>query len=164
VTADPDPPISVETADPVQTERYLHEHIPISAAMGIRVARADLEAVELYAALGPNINHRSTAFGGSSISLAILAAWTLVHLHTQSLVGSHQVVIRHSEMEYLAPISDEFRARCDSPGAEAWGRFGQSLHRRGKAQITLTVLVTSGGAQTGSFAGTYAAIRLPAQA
>jgi hypothetical protein len=59
-------------------------------------------------------------------------------------------VVRHSEMEYLAPISDEFQARCDSPGAEAWGRFGPSLHRRGKAQITLTVLVTSGGAQTGS--------------
>jgi thioesterase domain-containing protein len=140
------------------TERYLHEHIPISAAMGFRVARADLEAVELFAPLEPNVNHRNTAFGGSSISLAILAAWTLVHLHVQLLPGAHRVVIRRGEMEYVAPISGEFRARCESPGEDAWRRFANTLARRGKAQISLTATVSGDGVTAGNFTATYAAL------
>jgi thioesterase domain-containing protein len=143
---------------PEVTERYLHEHIPISAAMGFRVARADLEAVELFAPLEPNVNHRNTVFGGSSISLAILAAWTLVHLHTQALPGEHRVVIRRGEMDYTAPIGGEFRARADSPGMDAWRRFADTLARRSKAQISLTAAVTGGGLTAGSFTATFAAL------
>ena len=148
------------TTDPALdvTERYLHEHIPISAAMGFRVARADLEAVELFAPLEPNVNHRSTVFGGSSISLAILAAWTLVHLHAQALPGEHRVVIRRCEMDYSAPIVGAFRARCDSPGQEAWDRFGDTLARHGRAQIALIATITSDDVRAGSFTATYAAL------
>jgi thioesterase domain-containing protein len=143
---------------PDPTERYLHEHIPISAAMGFRVARADLEAVELFAPLGPNVNHRNTVFGGSSISLAILAAWTLVHLRTQALPGQHRVVIRRCDMDYSAPIVGEFHARCDSPGEDAWQRFSDTLARRGRAQVTLTASVFGDGVKAGSFTATYAAL------
>ena len=59
-------------------ENYIHQQIPISAAMGIRVTRADSRAVELSAPLAPNINHRETVFGGSAAAVATLAAWTLV--------------------------------------------------------------------------------------
>ena len=50
----------------VEVEQYLHRHIPLSAAMGIRVRLATPHRVELWAPLAPNINHQSTVFGGSA--------------------------------------------------------------------------------------------------
>ncbi|MET0363375.1 MAG: YiiD C-terminal domain-containing protein, partial [Sphingobium sp.] len=46
-------------------QAYLHRQIPLSAAMQVSVQSAALESVTLSAPLEPNINHKSTAFGGS---------------------------------------------------------------------------------------------------
>jgi len=59
-----------------ELQDYLHEHIPISSAMGVRVVACDESGVRLTAPLYPNINHRATVFGGSASAVAILAAWT----------------------------------------------------------------------------------------
>lgn len=58
-------------------EQYLHEHIPLSRAMGVEVQEADWNGVTLRAPLAPNNNHRETVFGGSASAVAILAAWAL---------------------------------------------------------------------------------------
>ena len=143
-------------------ERYLHEHIPISAAIGVTVIRADEQRVALRAPLAPNINHRSTVFGGSAISVAILAAWTLVHLWTLRLerLGRYRLVIRRSAMDYLAPIAGDFIATCDAPTPEAFDRFAQTLERHRHARVDLTARITADGTDVGSFAGSYVAIRL----
>ena len=60
--------------DTKSLENYLHEHIPLSKAMGVTVRSVSGEAVTLAAPLAPNINHRETVFGGSASALAILAA------------------------------------------------------------------------------------------
>ena len=142
-------------------ERYLHEHIPISLAMGVTVARADADAVELRAPLSPNINHRSTVFGGSAISVAILAAWTLVHLWTLRLdrPDRYRVVIRRSAMAYLAPIQGDFSAIC-TPPADALERFAKTLERHRRARVDLSARIMSGEQDVGSFEGSYVAIRL----
>ena len=142
-------------------ERYLHEHIPISRALGVTVVRADAGGVELRAPLTPNINHRSTVFGGSAISVAILAAWTLVHLWTLGLdrLGRYRVVIRRSAMDYMAPVQGDFSAIC-TPPADALDRFTRTLERRRRARVDLTARVTTGDQEVGSFTGSYVAIRL----
>jgi hypothetical protein len=126
------------------TESYLHEHIPISRALGVTVVRADAGGVELRAPLAANINHRSTVFGGSAISVAILAAWTLVHLWTMDLgrLGRYRVVIR-----------------CITPPG-VLDRFTRSLERHRTARVDLTARLSSGDIEAGSFAGSYVAIRL----
>jgi len=146
------------------TESYLHEHIPISRALGVTVVRADADGVELRAPLAANINHRSTVFGGSAISVAILAAWTLVHLWTMDLgrlgrLGRYRVVIRRSEMDYRAPIQGDFSATCTTPPG-VLDRFTRSLERHRTARVDLTARVSSGDIEAGSFAGSYVAIRL----
>jgi thioesterase domain-containing protein len=142
-------------------ERYLHEHIPISRALGVTVIRADAGGVELRAPLAPNINHRSTVFGGSAISVAILAAWTLVHLWTLDLhrLGRYRVVIHRSAMDYLAPLQGDFSAIC-TPPSDALERFTGTLERHRRARVDLTARVTTGDRDVGSFAGSYVAIRL----
>jgi thioesterase domain-containing protein len=145
----------------VSVERYLHEHIPISRALRVTVVRADAGGVELRAPLSPNINHRSTVFGGSAISVAILAAWTLVHLWTVDLhrLGRFRVVIHRSAMDYTAPIQGDFSAICNPP-AEAMDRFTRALERHRRARVDLTARVTGDGVDVGSFSGSYVAIRL----
>jgi thioesterase domain-containing protein len=44
-------------------QQYLHEHIPLSKAMSVKVVSVDLDTVMLSAPLQPNINHRETVFG-----------------------------------------------------------------------------------------------------
>jgi thioesterase domain-containing protein len=146
--------------DADEAERYLHAHIPISAALGIHVVHAGLDAVELGAGLAPNVNHRSTVFGGSSVSVAILAAWTLAQLHVGALAGTHRVVIAECRMAYLEPIDRDFTARCVSPGAATWERFVRVLERRGRAQVELAATVSSEGRRVARFTGVYAALRV----
>ena len=143
--------------DRAAVEAYLHEHIPISSAMGIGVARAGLVEVALTAPLEPNVNHRSTVFGGSCASVAILAAWTLVHLRVAA-AGPARVVIQHGEMGYLRPVVGEFTATARLDDEAAWSRFGRTLAGRGRARIELDAEVTSRGAVVASFHGRYVAI------
>ena len=139
-------------------EAYLHEHIPISRAMGIGVIEATTERVVLGAPLEPNVNHRSTVFGGSCASVAILAAWTLVHLRVQATGIEGRVVIQRGTTDYRLPVQGAFSATCDSPGEPAWDRFVRALRRRGQARVELEVDVTSDGLVVATFSGAYVAI------
>src|SRR6185437_15768986 len=85
-------------------ERYLHEQIPLSAAMSVRVRMATPERVQLAAPLFPNVNHNETVFGGSAAALATLSAWTLLHLRIARAGLNARLVIQRSSMEYERPI------------------------------------------------------------
>lgn len=156
---DPDlPELDVDrlAGDRGAIEAYLHDHIPISAAMGVRVDAAGTDRVVLSAPLEPNVNHRSTAFGGSCASVAILAAWTLVHLHV-SAVRPARVVIQRGATDYLAPITGGFTATCAADGS-AWERFDVAFRRKGRARIDLEVTVLCHDVAVARFEGTYVAI------
>jgi thioesterase domain-containing protein len=148
--------------DPAVVEAYLHEHIPISAAMGITVASATPVEVALAAPLEPNVNHRSTVFGGSCASVAILAAWTLAHLRVAA-TGPSRVVIQHGTTDYLRPIRGEFTATCRVDDERAWERFLRTLERFGRARIELDATVRSGGEVVAEFRGTYVALAGPGE-
>jgi thioesterase domain-containing protein len=148
--------MAAETIDPGTVEAYLHEHIPISAAMGITVTAASPVEVALSAPLEPNVNHRSTVFGGSCASVAILAAWTLVHLRVAG--GQVRVVIQHGETDYLLPIGGSFSATCRLADQAEWERFDRTLARHGRARIRLEAMVASEGRVVATFRGTYVAI------
>ena len=84
---------------PTDIEQYLHEHIPISMAMGVRVLEAQYHRIVLSAPLSNNINHRATVFGGSASSLAILSAWTLVHFRLLQDQIHPRLVIQNNTMK-----------------------------------------------------------------
>ena len=139
-------------------EEYLHEHIPLSRAMEVSVMKADETGVVLSAPLEPNINHRETVFGGSASSIAILAAWSVVHFGLQREGVSCRVVIRKNAMSYDRPIAGGFTARCDAPAAEAWQRFLAVLRRRKIARIVLVSVLEFEGEVAGKMEGVFAAI------
>jgi len=139
-------------------ETYLHEQIPISSHMGIQVVRADLECVTLRAPLEPNINHRSTVFGGSCASVAMLAAWCLVLMRVSDAARDDRIVIQRGSMEYLAPIDGAFSATSSSPEEAIWARFLRSLERGRPARVELTADVESASRLVARMVGSYAAI------
>lgn len=144
--------------DITAVEAYLHRHIPLSSGMGIRVISADERGVRLRAPLEPNLNHQSTAFGGSVSSLAILSAWTLAHVGLRARGVEGRIVIQRSTTEYIAPITGEFEAFCPAPSAEDWERFVSAVARRGRGRLRLHAQVTCGGETAAEFHGLYVAL------
>src|SRR3569623_1303563 len=88
----------------LEIEQYLHRHIPLTVAMGVRVKIGTPGRVELTAPLAPNINHHETVFGGSASALATLSAWTLVHIGLRHASVDATTVIQRKVMTYEEPI------------------------------------------------------------
>jgi thioesterase domain-containing protein len=141
-----------------ELERYLHTHIPLSAAMQVAVLEASPERVSLSAPLAPNINHRRTVFGGSAAALATLAAWALVHLRLSAEGFTGRIVIRRSTMDFEQPIAGGFAARADAPDEDRWRRFHSALARGRPARIEMRAVLTAEGARAGAFAGEFVAL------
>jgi thioesterase domain-containing protein len=139
-------------------EQYLHHHIPISRALGVRATVATPEQVRVVAPLEPNLNHRSTAFGGSVAAVAVLAGWGLLRVRVDEVKPVPILVIQRSTLEYLLPIEADFEACCDTPSAERWDRFWRAFTQRGRGRIDLNVEVTAGGVLAARYHGTYAAL------
>ncbi|MGH7464298.1 MAG: YiiD C-terminal domain-containing protein [Longimicrobiales bacterium] len=144
-------------------QQYLHRHIPITSAMAITVTAASIDAVELRAALAPNLNHRSTAFGGSVASLAVLAGWSLLRLGLDDVTPMPQIVVQRSTIEYIAPIAADFAAVCRRPSEQTWQRFMQAFTRRGRGRLRLEVDIRCEGAEVGHLTGEFVAERVRAR-
>lgn len=136
-------------------EVYLHTHIPLAAAMGVRVREAGVGSTILEAPLEPNRNHRATAFGGSLSALAILAGWTVVNcvLRARDIAGS--IVIQRSRQHFSEPVAEAFRAVCEGPTPAAMARFIESVESYGKGRLRLRVAIHTDNRHTGTFEGDY---------
>lgn len=139
-------------------ERYLHQFIPISAAMAVRVRAARPEYVELVAPLAPNVNHAETVFGGSAAAVATLSAWALLHLRLEDACSDARLVVRRGCMEYEKPIAGDFEAVCEFSDERAWERFTTTLARRRRARLTLAAYLLHAGHRAASFEGEFVAL------
>jgi len=140
-----------------ELERTLHAEIPLTRAMGVSVAQFDATGLTLRAPLAPNINHKSTAFGGSLATLATLAGWGLLQLvlREQQPVT---VVIQECSVQYLRPVAEDLQAICAMPQAEVLEKFLRNLARKGMARIELETLIPAGGETAVLFRGRFVAL------
>ncbi len=139
-------------------EQYLHAQIPMSQAMQVSVTEIAESGIILSAPLAPNINHRSTVFGGSISTLAILSAWTYLRVRLQILDLPCRIVIKSNSIDYLKPIEGDFQAHCLTPAPLDWDKFITSIERRGKGRILLDAEVAAGGILSAKFRGEYVAL------
>lgn len=144
-------------------EQYIHEQIPITAAMGVRVVDAGVDRVELAAPLAANINHRETVFGGSAAAVATLAAWTLVLLRLRAAELTTRLVIAHNSMSYDRPITADFRATAVADDLDSWDRFTAGIQRKGRGRVGAKSTLWLDNQQVAAFTGRFVAIaRTPA--
>lgn len=135
-------------------ERFLHEQIPLSAAMQIRVAELCDDRICITAPLNPNRNDKGTGFGGSLASIATLAGWGLMHSALIRRGTPGDVVIHKSTFSYDVPVDADIVARCRLTD---WDRFCATLDRRSRARISLTSTIGSADNAAVTMEGRYVA-------
>ncbi|MGH8428062.1 MAG: YiiD C-terminal domain-containing protein [Gammaproteobacteria bacterium] len=122
-------------------EREIFTHIPLAAAMRVRVADHRPGRLVLTAPFDVNRNHEGTTFGGSIECLATLAGWGLLWLMLAN--PETTIMISHVETRFRAPFAGELRATAAAPAVADWDRFATLLARRGRAGIDIAVSVGS---------------------
>jgi len=137
--------------------RYLHDNIPLTAAMDVVVSFFDGRRVVLRAPFAPNINHRHTVFGGSIATLGILAGWFVLHERLVREKAGARLVIQKSAVDYLLPGVGEFSAACELD-EEQVAPFLRTLNRHGKARMTLTAQIEAAGTLIATHQGLYVAL------
>lgn len=141
----------------LEMERFLHEQIPLTAAMGVRLEQLDGGQLLVTAPLEPNHNHLGTAFGGSLSALATLAGYVMLWLELGD--RDAHIVVRGSTIRYLRPVKGQLRAFCERPDAAGMEAFRATFHTTGKARITLRVRVEHADRVCVEFEGDFVALR-----
>lgn len=140
-------------------EDYLHHHIPLSQALGVRVKEASTEAVVLTAPLSLNINHKKTVFGGSLHSVATLACWSLVFLNVKRLNIPAEIVIASSATDYIAAVTADFEVHAELETQQDLLHFEKMLRRKGKARLSLEASIYQDRDLAVIYHGQFAALR-----
>jgi thioesterase domain-containing protein len=125
--------------------------------MGVSVRSITDGGVTLSAPLAPNINHKSTVFGGSASALCILAAWSTLHVRLIDAGLPSEIVIQSNGMEYERPMRGEFVATGAISAASDWLAFVRTLERRKRARIEIEAELRCGDEAMGAFRGRFVA-------
>jgi thioesterase domain-containing protein len=139
----------------LEAEKYFHEQIPITRAMGVRVVGNGESGFTVEAPVALNSNHLRTAFGGSINAVATLAAYGLLWLELDN--PAVHVVVAESSMRFLRPVRETIRAICQRPGPDEWKAFREQFESAGKARIKLQVKVVEAEHTAAEFEGTFVA-------
>jgi len=139
-------------------EAILHSDIPLTRDMGLQVRSWQGATLRLHLPLAPNVNHKSTMFGGSLYCGAVLAGWGWLHLrlHEAGISGGH-IVIQEGQISYPLPVTGDAEAVCAAPEDKVWKRFLATWERYGRARLELrTYLVNAGSDEHAvEFTGQY---------
>lgn len=137
---------------------YLHREIPISGSMGIEVESIGPGQVILSAPLEPNLNHKSTAFGGSLSAIAVLSGWALLHLRLEEAELDAELVIRRNETSYGAAAHGRFRAAATLADEEQWALLARTIKRGRMARIDMRAIVSTDAGPCAAFSGEFVAV------
>lgn len=139
-------------------EKYLHTQIPITHAMQFKVEAFDKTQVSIQAKLAPNINHKSTAFGGSINSLMTVCGWAMMYCLIKPVDTGAHIVIQKSSIQYYQPIHQDFTATCQLEENGIKEKFIQTYQRYNKARLSLKVECKD-TCTSASFEGHYVAFK-----
>ena len=134
------------TADAVrELEARIHAGIPLSTAMGCRIAALGEHDIRVEAPLAPNVNVHGTGFAGSLYALGILTAWGLCAHLLRSADLEADLVVAKATIRYRAPVTGDIACTAALEPAAA-GDFLRRLVQEGRARVLVTVAVGDGPA------------------
>lgn len=125
-------------------EQLLHHDIPLTLDMGVKVIDWQQHTLRLHLPLAPNVNHKSTLFGGSLYCGAVLAGWGWLHLRLREAgITDGHIVIQDGQISYPLPVRGDAVALCEPPQEASWQRFLTTYQRRGRARLELHTQIFS---------------------
>lgn len=137
---------------------FVQTHLPTAQALQISVADYDSDSLTLHAPLGPSVNDKQTAFGGSLYVVAVMTGWGMVYLRCREAGIDPNIVVARGEIDYHAPVDSDIVASSVAVDESEWLRFFADFEARGKAKIELRTQVVRDGKPAVSFKGLYAII------
>ena len=138
--------------------QYIHQQIPLTRAMGFEWIDYDGRNLAFELSLDPNRNDKGTAFAGALSASANLCGWGAVTLLLEDETQSYDVVIRDSRLEYLLPVTRDFRVQALMPDEETVKDFLHRLRERGKARCDVEVVVQEQGRVCFRMSASYVAL------
>jgi len=138
-----------------ELQEVIHHDIPLTQAMGLQVKTVTSESITLIAPLENNVNHKSTAFGGSLFSMAVLSGWCLLYFRLKELDVAGNIVIQESDIKYLQPVTGEIEASCQIDSEQQFNRFIKIFKRKGLARIKLKAEIKTEDGIAVEFNGSY---------
>jgi thioesterase domain-containing protein len=125
-------------------EAVLHHDIPLTHDMGVKVLSWHDHQLRLHLPLAPNVNHKSTLFGGSLYCGAVLAGWGWLHLRLKEAgIEDGHIVIQEGQISYPLPVKTDAVAIGDAPDEATWDRFLKMYQRRGRARLVLDTRIVA---------------------
>ncbi|MCX7552773.1 YiiD C-terminal domain-containing protein [Marinicella sp. S1101] len=115
-------------------QSFLYQHIPLVAQMKMELL--DLTTQELLAAapLAPNINDKSTVFGGSSAALMTICGWSLIKLQLESHGIENDVVIHRAETTWKQAQYDDLIIKAMTIDDVDWYEVAATLKSKNRAK------------------------------
>ncbi len=138
-----------------ELQKVFYSEIPLTKTIGITVEQFSNTCLTISAPLDNNINHKSTAFGGSLYSVAVLSGWGLIYrlLKVRGLTG--HIVIQESTTQFYKPIISDIVANCCFASDAQIEKFIRMYQKKGKARIKLQSTIMSNGETGVLFKGSY---------
>jgi thioesterase domain-containing protein len=138
-------------------EQTLHQEVPLTGQMGVRVESHDGNELVLHADFEPNVNIHGTAFGGSLYSICAVTCWGMLHLKFEEAGLDAHSVLGQASISYLRPVRGDIQARCRLPDDGSFERFMQDLEQGGKARVELVAEILTEQGVAVSYQGNYSA-------
>jgi len=137
---------------------WLKGEIPLINHMGFGDLIYDGRSLQMPAELAPNVNDKGTGFGGSLATLATLCGWAMVTLYLREQGRDCDVMIRDSQLQYLAPVTGDFAAVTSLPEESELTTFMSYMDTKGRGRMSLEVEVRQGDVVAMKLSGAYVAI------
>jgi thioesterase domain-containing protein len=147
-----------ESARITAFKQKIFEQIPLTQHMGFTQIRLDGHNLMFELSLAPNHNDKGTAFAGALSAAANLCGWGAITLLLEAQEQVYDVVIRDSRLEYILPVTEDFRVQTQLPEPPQIEAFLERLRERGKARIDLRVELLEQGRLCFQFSGSYVAL------
>ncbi|MCT7552816.1 thioesterase domain-containing protein [Aliarcobacter butzleri] len=137
-------------------ENKLHNEIPLTKFMDLKIAKYDEKELITIAPLNTNINDKGTAFGGSLATLTIISGWSICWLISKELeINSENIVVIKNEHSYRKPVTKELICHTKRPTKDEIENLKNKLLLKKSASIKISSQIIEDGEICVDFTGYY---------
>lgn len=123
-------------------QSFLYQHIPLVKQMNLELLEINSQQLLAAAPIAPNINDKSTVFGGSSAALMTICGWSLIKLHLESCGLQNDVVIHQAENTWNQAQYDDLIIKAMTVDDVDWNEIANTIKSKNRAKkITINCQV-----------------------
>ncbi|MDN5063643.1 thioesterase domain-containing protein [Aliarcobacter butzleri] len=137
-------------------ENKLHNEIPLTKFMDLKITKYDEKELITIAPLNKNINDKGTAFGGSLATLTIISGWSICWLISKELeINSENIVVIKNEHSYRKPVTKELICHTKRATKDEIENLKNKLLLKKSASIKISSQIIEDGEVCVDFTGYY---------